>query len=293
MKVPIMARTKQTARKSTGGKAPRKTLAGSLSSARKPPPKPEHNFLEEARQLVGWRQRATAIDAPSMSVNPDECVFDIWISALRSTTILLLFCKPDICIHFSGRIYRLDKQDFDGFVALAHAAIAECAKIGNLFNGSTFTCQPHSILRVVKGTNTSSAGHTYPEFAEARFTDFHPCHPRQLMAQTIVLESSEEESSEEDRLPELHALSALLSLAYVGYSAEFNSETQNGPISRIMRMYESAVLGRLAERLREHEETGTKADKEADKEAATQEEVSAQIESELQQYLETSQTNSD
>ncbi|KAH8124051.1 hypothetical protein ACSS6W_004230 [Trichoderma asperelloides] len=275
-----MARTKQTARKSTGGKAPRTTLAGLLPSSRKPPPKPEHNYLEEARQLAGWRQRATAIDPPNVSVNRDECLFDIWIDALRSTRILLLFCKPDICIHFSGRVYRLDKQDFDGFVALAHAALAECAKIGNLFNWSTVTCQPHSRLRVVKGTYTTSAGNTYPEFAEAKYTSFHPCPLRQLMAQATNLESSEE-----DRLPELHALSALLSLAYVGYSAEFNSEAQSGPISEIMRMFENSVLGCLAERLSGVEE--------ANEEATIQGEVNAQIESELQQYLEDSQTSPD
>lgn len=271
-----MARTKQTARKSTGGKAPRKTLAGSWSSSRNPPPKPEHNYLEEARQLADWRQRATAIDPPNVSVNRDECLFDIRIDALRSMRILLLFCKPDICIHFSGRIYRLDKQDFDGFVALAHAALAECAKIGNLSNWSSGTCPPHSRLRVVKGTYTTSAGHTYPEFAEAKYTSFHPCPPRQLMAQAINLESSEEDSSEEDRLPELHALSALLSLAYVGYSAEFNSEAQNGPISEIRRMFENSVFGRLAERLRVGE-----ANEEANEEAIIQEEVNAQIELEL------------
>lgn len=279
-----MARTKQTARKSTGGKAPRTTLAGSWSSSRKPPPKPEHNYLEEARQLASWRQRATAIDSLNVSVNRDECLFDVWIDALHSTRILLLICKPDICIHFSGRIYRLDKHDFGGFVALAHAALAECAKIGNL-SRSSGTCPPHSRLRVVKGTYTTSAGHTYPEFAETKYTSFHPCPPRQLLAQATNLESSEEDSSEEDPLPELHALSALLSLAYVGYSAEFNSEAQNGPISEIRRMFENSVFGRLAERLRE--------DEEANEEAGIQEEVNAQIESELQQYLDACQTRLD
>lgn len=267
-----MARTRQTARKSTGGKAPRKTLAGSWCSSRKPTPKPEHNYLEEARQLAGWRQRATAIDPPNLSMNSDECLFDIWIHAFRSTRVLLLFRNPDICVHFSGRIYRLDKQDFDGFVALAHAAIAECARIGNLSSGSSATCQPHSVLRVVQGTYTSSAGHVYPEFAEAQFTSFQPCPPRQLMGL---------ESSEEDQQPELHALAALLSLAYVDSSAEFNLEAQNGPISEIMRMFDNAVLGRLKE------------DMEAYEEAVIREEVSAQIESELEQHLKASETSPD
>ena len=46
-----MARTKQTARKSTGGKAPRKQLAAKSSAARKQP-SVRVLFVSLARQLV-------------------------------------------------------------------------------------------------------------------------------------------------------------------------------------------------------------------------------------------------
>ncbi|KAI1112783.1 hypothetical protein F5Y14DRAFT_420031 [Nemania sp. NC0429] len=261
-----MARTKQTARKSTGGKAPRLVLAGSREgNPYKPPPPPEHNYLEEARQLAGWWKRATVIDSPNASVSQDDCVFDISTSRLGGGSIIVLFCKPDICVKASGHMYRMHKQDFDGFVALAQAAIAENAKIGNFSTGSSATCQPHTILRVVRGFQTNALGRTWAEIDQARFTSFSPCSPRLLAPRSPSLESSEESAE-----PELHALPALLSLAYTGPKKEFNQEAQEGPISEVENMYANAVYGRLAEELEEDE---------------TQCEVSDQIEAEFQEYL--------
>ncbi|KAH7309896.1 hypothetical protein B0I35DRAFT_440792 [Stachybotrys elegans] len=276
-----MARAKQTARKSTGGRAPRTQLAGDTSHRRPPIPIPErnclgdipeHNYLEEARQLAGWRQRATELNDQNSPPNPDNCLFHIYIEAMRSSNVVVLFCKPDICVHFSGHIYRLNQQDFDGFVTLAHAALSD-RKIRRPSRILAFTCRSNVVLKVITGAWTSFTGRTYPEFSEARCTNFGPYPP-----ETFASPSTDPESSENGPGPKMHALTALLSLAYVGVEGdpeevEFSSDIQSGPISQIATMYENAVFARLAEDFAEMED------------ARTQQEVSAQVRSELQASL--------
>ncbi|KAL2210901.1 hypothetical protein CC79DRAFT_544663 [Sarocladium strictum] len=227
-----MARTKQTARKSTGGKAPRKQLAGSCPP--RPRPDPDHNYREEAQKLLGWRERATEISTEDVSADPDDCVFDISISGYRWGGVVALFCKPNVCIHADGHTYELTTEDFDKLVQLARDAVAECAKIGNFSDGGQH--MPHTILRLVKSIHDGPEC-TTADLAEARYYNFHPA----------LLKSD----STDTTLPEIHALTALFSLVCVGSRV---SETEESPIDAIETLYRNTVFSALEERLAEFKE---------------------------------------
>lgn len=227
-----MARTKQTARKSTGGMAPRKQLAGSCPPS--PRPDPEHNYLEEAQQLLGWRERATKITNEDVSADPDDYVFDISISGYRWGGVVALFCKPNVCIHADGHTYKVTTEDFDKLVKLARDAVAECAKIGNFSDGGMH--MPHTILRLVQSINNGPKC-TTANLAEARYYNFHSARLKP--------------DSTDTSLPAIHALTALLSLICVGSQV---SEIKSGPIDAIKTLYENTVFSALDERLAEVKE---------------------------------------
>jgi hypothetical protein len=180
-----------------------------------------------------WQQRATVISELPVSVDPADCVFDVSISARGWGEIVALFYRPDTCIHSDGCVYRLSIQDFARFESLAHDAIAECAAIGNFANGGMH--MPNHILRVVNRIHESSDG-TTADFDEAQYYAFRP----------PGLTSAEVGASP----PELHALTAMLSLVCVGPKG---STTQEGSIQTIRKLWENTVFIDLRKRLAQDE----------------------------------------